>query len=331
MKVAIVTDTWAPDVNGVVRTMAAITAGLTEAGHEPVILSPEQFRTVPCPGYPSIRLAVGAQSALAERIAAVRPDAIHIVTEGPLGIAARSLCLRRRLPFTSAFHTKFPEYLRARAGLPLAWSYAVLRRFHAPSRAVLVAAASIRQELQRRGFSKIVPWSRGVDCTVFRPGLPAAIELPRPVFLYVGRIAIEKNLPGFLDLDLPGSKLVVGDGPLLETMRRRYPQVHFAGARSGEELVRYYAAADAFVLPSVTETYGLVILEALACGIPVAALPVAGPLDVIGNSGTGVLDQDLRAAALAALSVPRGRCRDHATRFGWQASIDQFLGNLAWL
>jgi glycosyltransferase involved in cell wall biosynthesis len=256
------------------------------------------------------------------------PDAIHIATEGPLGLAARAYCLDQDLRFTTAYHTKFPEYLKARFGVPLAWSYAAVRRFHAKSSAVMVATATVRDELAAHGFKRVVAWSRGVDIALFRSGCAPALDLPRPVFLYVGRVAAEKSLPAFLDLDLPGSKLVVGDGHLLPQMKHRYPQVHFAGRQEGEALVRHYASADVFVLPSRTETFGLVLLEALACGLPVAALPVSGPLDVIGDSGVGVLDWDLRAAAMRALAIPRDMCRVYALRFSWRASIQQFLGNL---
>jgi len=318
-------------VNGVVRTMSSICGGLRAADHEPFVISPDLFRTVPCPGYPSIRLAVGAQAGIDRLLSRSRFDAIHLSTEGPLGIAARRFCLGRGLCFTTAFHTRFPEYLQHRFRLPLGWGYAALRRFHAPSSAVMVATETTRRELVARGFVRVVGWTRGVDTELFRPVVPGAVVLPPPVFLYVGRLAVEKNLPAFLDLDLPGSKLVVGDGPLLPALRRRYPQVHFAGARYGAELVRYYAAGDVLVFPSRTETFGLVMLEALACGVPVAAFPAPGPADVIASSGAGVIAEDLRDAALAAAAIPRERCREHALRFGWQASLDQFLGNLAWL
>ncbi|MBV9858631.1 MAG: glycosyltransferase family 1 protein [Alphaproteobacteria bacterium] len=330
MKIVIVTDAWRPQINGVVRTLSAICAGLRDAGHEPLVISPDLFLTIPCPGYPSIRLAVGTRWKLPQLLAMARPDAVHISTEGPLGLAARRYCLRRDFRFTTAFHTRFPEYLRDRIGLSLDWGYGALRRFHAPSAAVMVASASVRAELLGRGFGRVVAWTRGVDTELFRP-VPASVELPRPVFLYVGRLAVEKNLPAFLDLDLPGSKLVVGDGPMLASLRRAYPQVRFVGARHGDELVHYYSAADVLVLPSQTETFGLVILEALACGVPVAAFPAPGPVDVIGSSGCGVLSESLRDAALAALNVPREACREHALQFGWQASVEQFLANIAWL
>jgi glycosyltransferase involved in cell wall biosynthesis len=256
------------------------------------------------------------------------PDAIHIATEGPLGLSARQYCIERELRFTTAYHTKYPEYLRARFGVPPLWTYAAMRRFHRRSSAVLVATETVRRELAARGFERVVPWTRGVDLALFRPGCPPALDLPRPVFLCVGRVATEKGLPAFLDLDLPGSKLVVGDGHLLPEMKRRYPEVRFVGRQEGEALVRHYASADVFVLPSRTETFGLVMLEALACGLPVAALPVPGPLDVIGDSGAGALDWNLRAAAVAALAVPTEICRRHAMRFSWRTSIEQFLSHV---
>jgi glycosyltransferase involved in cell wall biosynthesis len=329
IRIAIISDAWHPQVNGVVRTLSAVQDGLIAVGHQVVVLGPDRFRTVPCPGYSTIRLAIGAGTALGHQVADFAPDAVHIATEGPLGLAARALCLAQSWPFTTAYHTRFPEYLQARCRLPLAWSYAALRRFHAPSNGVMVATETMRRELLARGFDHLVAWTRGVDTALFRPGCEPALALPRPVFLYIGRIAVEKNLPAFLDLDLPGSKLVVGDGPLLAAMRRRYPAVHFAGAQSGEALIGHYAAADVMVMPSRTETFGLVLLEALACGVPVAAFPSAGPSDVIGDSGVGVISEDLGVAARAALALPRNRCREHALRFSWQASIDQFLGHLA--
>lgn len=327
MRFALITDTWKPQVNGVARTLEALQTGLAAAGYEAAPLTPDLFRTVPCPTDPEVRLAIGARRYLARRLEAPAPDAIHIATEGPLGLAARAYCIERKLNFTTAYHTKYPEYLGARFGIPISWTYAALRRFHARSSAVMVATETVRRELAARGFQRVVPWTRGVDVALFRPGCRPAVDLPRPVFLSVGRVAAEKSLPVFLDLDLPGSKLVVGDGHLLAEMKRRYPTVHFAGRQEGEALVRYYASADVFVLPSRTETFGLVLLEALACGVPVAALSVPGPLDVIGDSGGGALDWDLRSAAMAALAIPRRVCRSHARRFSWHASVEQFLGH----
>jgi glycosyltransferase involved in cell wall biosynthesis len=330
-RIAIISDAWHPQVNGVVRTLSAVCDGLAGAGHEPLVFGPDRYRTIPCPGYSTIRLGIGVGRALARQLDEFAPDAIHIATEGPLGLAARAFCLRRGWPFTTAYHTRFPEYVRARCGVPLSWTYAALRWFHAPSKGIMVATETVRRELAARGFDRLVAWTRGVDTAQFRPGCAPAVELPGPIFLYVGRVAVEKNLPGFLDLDLPGSKLVVGDGPSLAAMRRRYPLVHFAGAQSGEALVRHYAAADVMVMPSRTETFGLVMLEALACGVPVAAFPAPGPSDVIGGSGAGIIGDDLTAAALAALAIPRERCLAHAAKYGWQASTEQFLGHLAWL
>jgi glycosyltransferase involved in cell wall biosynthesis len=331
MRIAIVSDAWHPQVNGVVRTLAAIRNGLAAAGHDAAVFGPDRYRTIPCPGYSTIQLAIGAGPSLGRDLTAFGPHALHIATEGPLGLVARGFCLAQGWSFTTAYHTRFPEYLRARCGLPLAWSYAVLRRFHAPSQAVMVATETVRRELAARRFARVVAWTRGVDTALFRPGCKPALALPRPVFLYIGRVAVEKNLPAFLGLDLPGSKLVVGDGPSLPAMQRRYPHVHFAGAQAGEALVRHYAAADVLVMPSRTETFGLVLLEALACGLPVAAFPSAGPSDVIADSGAGVIDEDLGRAARAALSIPGERCVAHARRFSWQASVEQFIGHLAWI
>jgi glycosyltransferase involved in cell wall biosynthesis len=325
---ALVTDAWRPQVNGVARTLAVLQKGLASAGHEAVPLTPDLFRTVPCPTDPEVRLAVAVRSRLARKLEALNPDAIHIATEGPLGIAARRYCIERNLRFTTAYHTKYPEYLRARFCIPMSWTFAALRRFHRRSSAVMVATETVRRELAARGFERVVAWTRGVDIALFRPGCAPAVDLPRPVFLYVGRVAAEKSLPVFLELDLPGSKLVVGDGHLLSEMKRRYPKAYFAGRQEGEALVRHYAAADVFVLPSRTETFGLVLLEALACGVPVAALPVPGPLDVIGNSGVGALDWDLRAAAMAALNISPELCCSYAMRFDWRTSVEEFLSHV---
>ncbi len=298
------------------------------------MVTPDKFRTLACPTYPEIRLALKPGRKLAAMIEAAQPCAIHIATEGPLGWAARRYCRRRKIPFTTAYHTKFPEYIKARFGLPLPITYALMRRFHGASSRVMVATQGIENELAARGFCNISRWSRGVDTQLFRPrpetrqeGGPFA-GLPRPVFLYVGRVAVEKNIETFLALDLPGSKAVVGDGPQLEQMRRRYPGVHFAGAHFGEDLARHYSAADVFVFPSRTDTFGLVLLEALASGLPVAAYPVPGPNDVIGASPAGALDEDLGKAAIRALDIDPALCRAHALDFSWEACTRQFLDNL---
>lgn len=328
MRLALVSDAWAPQVNGVSRTLAVLHSGLAAAGHDVFPLTPDLFHTVPCPSDREVRLAIGAAPRLRRLLETVEPEAIHIATEGPLGSAARRYCIRRGFRFTTAYHTKYPEYLNARFRVPMPWTYAILRRFHRYSSAIMVATETVRRELASNGFERLAPWTRGVDIGLFRPGCEPVIDLPRPVFLCVSRIAAEKNLPAFLELELPGSKLIVGDGHLLPEMRRRYPNVHFAGRQEGEALVRHYASADVFVLPSRTETFGLVLLEALACGLPVAALPVPGPLDVIGDSGVGALDWDLRTAAIAALEIPPQICRSYAERFSWQISVKQFLGHV---
>ncbi|WP_041042259.1 glycosyltransferase family 4 protein [Paramagnetospirillum magnetotacticum] len=334
MRILVVTDAWLPQVNGVVRTLDTLRAELERTGHQVVMVTPDRFRSLPCPTYPEIRLAFKPGRKLAAMIEAAQPCAIHIATEGPLGWAARRYCLRRKIPFTSAYHTKFPEYIKARFGVPLPISYAVMRRFHDASSRVMVATQGIESELAGRGFSNIARWSRGVDTELFRPrpevrGADGPFaHLAGPIFLYVGRVAVEKNIEAFLALDLPGSKAVVGDGPQADEMKRRFPEVHFAGARFGEDLARHYAAADVFVFPSRTDTFGLVLLEALASGLPVAAYPVPGPNDVIGTSPAGVLDEDLGLAAEAALRIDPALCRAHALTFSWEACTLQFLDNL---
>lgn len=329
MRIALVSDAWLPQVNGVVRTLTTVAREVSEMGHEVQPITPDRFRTLPCPTYPEIRLALAPGRVVARLLDEGAPDAIHISTEGPLGVAARRHCLRRGLAFTTAFHTRFPEYLAARFRIPLGLTYAWLRRFHAPSSGIMVATPSIQRELETRGFTGIRRWSRGVDAELFEPEpLVDWPSLPRPIFLTVGRVAVEKNIAAFLELDLPGSKLVVGDGPQLAEMKRRFPGAHFVGRKEGRELARYYAAADAFVFPSLTDTFGLVLLEALASGLPVAAFPVAGPLDVIGGAPVGRLDRDLRRASLDCLALSRAACREHALRFTWRNSAQQFLGNL---
>lgn len=329
MRILLVTDAWAPQVNGVVRTWQRVTAEAGAMGHEVRVVAPDGFRTVPCPTYPEIRLAVFPGRGVRRAFDDFAPDAIHIATEGPLGLAARRLCLKRGLPFTTSYHTKFPEYVSARAPVPVSWGQAAMRWFHAPSAAVLAATPTVRRELAAMGLKNAAAWTRGVDTGLYRPGLDPALDLPGPVFLYVGRVAVEKNIEAFLRLDLPGSKLIVGDGPARARLERTYPGVHFAGMQFGEALARHYAAGDVFVFPSRTDTFGLVMLEAMACGLPVAAYPVAGPLDVVGTSGAGVLDEDLRMAALGALSIPGARARAHAETFSWEACARQWLAALA--
>ncbi|HYM30610.1 MAG TPA: glycosyltransferase family 1 protein [Candidatus Cybelea sp.] len=328
MNVVIVTDAWHPQVNGVVRTLDTIGKELRELGHAIRYVTPDQFAGFACPTYPEIRLCYGVRRKLARMIDAFQPCAIHIATEGPLGFAARRYCTRRRIAFTTAYHTRFPEYVHARFRIPASLTYALLRWFHGRSARVMTATESLRADLAGRGFRNLACWNRGVDIDLFQPRDKAFLRLPRPVFLYVGRVAVEKNIEDFLDLDLPGSKLVVGDGPQLNALRRRFPDAHFVGAMHGEDLARFYAASDVFVFPSRTDTFGLVLLEALASGLPVAAYPVTGPQDVLGSAGVGVLAHNLGEAARRALAIPSDECRRFALQFSWRASAEQFLRNL---
>ncbi len=328
MNILIITDAWYPQVNGVVRTLSKVREELEDMGHTVAVIGPDQFRTVPLPSYPEIRVAVFAGRRLPRLIDAIKPDAIHIATEGPLGHAARRYCLRRNRPFTTAYHTRFPEYVRDRAPIPLSWSYAFVRRFHRHSEAVMVATPSIETMLRQRGFTNLRRWTRGVDTKLFHPRDKGFLTDARPISMYVGRVAVEKNLDAFLGLDLPGTKYVVGDGPQMADFRLRYPDVRFVGSRHGEDLARYFAAADVFVFPSRTDTFGLVLLEALASGVPVAAYPVPGPMDVVGDVDVACLKDDLREAVLGALTIPAERCRAYALQFSWRASAEQFLRNL---
>ena len=329
VKILIVSDAWKPQVNGVVRTLVTVREELVAMGHTVEVVGPDRFLTIPAPSEPDVRLAVFPGRRLRRIIDAFAPDAIHISTEGPLGLAARRLCLRRGWPFTTAFHTRFPEYLKARLGVPERMTWALMRRFHRPSAAVLTATASLRDELVAKGFANVAAWTRGVDLGLFRPRERGLLNLPRPVFLYVGRVAVEKNIEAFLALDLPGAKVVVGDGPQRASLEKRFPEAHFLGAKFGDDLARAYAEADVFVFPSLTDTFGLVIVEALACGTPVAAFPVTGPKDVIDGAPVGVLDHDLGAAALAALGIDREACRRFAEGFSWRRSAEMLLERLA--
>ena len=333
MRVCIVTDAWSPQVNGVVRTLTETRRELRRMGHTVRMITPLLFPTLPCPTYPEIRLSILPARKMARLIGRFRPHALHIATEGPLGWAARAYALKHGLPFTTAYHTRFPEYIEARSGIPLSWSYTVMRRFHGRAARVMVPTEVVRRDLEAVGFGNVVLWSRGVDIGIFNP-TPAGdnprsfLKETRPIFLYVGRVAIEKNVEAFLELDLPGTKWVVGEGPALAELKRKYPQAYFAGVFPQRELARYYAAADVFVFPSKTDTFGLVLLEALACGLPVAAYPVTGPVDVIGGSGAGALDTDLRAACLRALDIPRATARAHALCFSWAEAARQFAEHL---
>lgn len=331
-RVLIVSDAWRPQVNGVVRTLSTLLEELRALGVVAEVIGPDRFRTLPCPTYPDIRLSVLPRRRLGQMMQAFAPDALHIATEGPLGIAARKLARGNGWIFTTAFHTRFPEYLAARTRFPTRLSYAWLRHFHNAGQGLMVATESLRQELAARGFTHLRAWSRGVDLAQFKPVPRDAWEgLPRPIFLYVGRVAVEKNIAAFLELDLPGSKVVVGDGPQLESLKRRFPAVHFDGARHGESLSRAYAGADVMVFPSLTDTFGLVLLESLACGTPVAAFPATGPKDVLvpGGPAVGCVHADLRHAALQALAHgQRDLCRDYAETFSWRACAERFVANL---
>jgi len=328
MKVLIVTDAWHPQINGVVRSLTEIGKQAEPFGFAVEYLTPENYPTVAMPGYPEIRLALPTPAQIAQEIERRVPDFIHVATEGPLGILARRYCMKRGRKFTTSYHTRFPEYLSARLPVPTWPIAAMLRRFHSTAAATMISTETLAQELAAQGYGNLLRWSRGVDAELFHPGKAQRLALPRPRFLYAGRVAVEKNLDAFLSLDLPGTKLIAGDGPARAALEQRYPAARFLGALQGEALAEVFASADAFVFPSLTDTFGVVLLEALAFGVPVAAFPVAGPRDVIGISKTGVLDRDLRRAATAALAIPRDRCRKYAMQFTWRESARQFFSNI---
>lgn len=329
-RILIVTDAWTPQVNGVVRTLRTIAEEMRAMGKTVEVVGPDRFSTIPCPSYPEIRLALFASRRLTHIIDDFAPDALHIATEGPLGLAAQKYARKRGIAFTTAFHTRFAEYLAARTRIPTPITYAWLRKFHGKGSGVMVATQSLRDELTARGFRNVRPWSRGVDLQAFHPEPKENWNLPHPIFAYVGRVAVEKNLRAFLDLKLPGSKLVVGDGPQRKKLEREYPDTFFAGARFGPALSAAYAGADVFVFPSKTDTFGLVVLEALAAGVPVAAYNVTGPKDILGDSPipVGALSDNLQQAALAALQIDRAACRPHAETYSWTACAQRFLDNL---
>ena len=328
MNIVIVTDAWYPQINGVVRTITLTCEELVRLGHTVDVIGPDAFRTIPCPTYPEIRLSLFPGAKLRARLEALQPDAVHISTEGPLGFAARAWCLKKGFPFTTSFHTQFPEYVKLRTGIPLALGYRFMRWFHGPAATVMVATRTLHERLVKWGFRNLGMWSRGVDTKLFRPRAEKLLKEPRPIFMYLGRVAVEKNIEAFLKLELSGTKYVVGGGPDLEMLKRKYPAVRFTGFKTGEELARHLASADVFVFPSRTDTFGLVLIEALACGVPVAAFPVQGPIDIVTNGVTGFLSEDLREAVLHALGLDPGRCRHEALKYTWEACTRQFLGHL---
>jgi glycosyltransferase involved in cell wall biosynthesis len=327
MRILVATDAWHPQVNGVVRTYERLALELEALDVELSVLAPHEFRNVPCPTYPEIRLAVPGWALVARRFQSEKPDAVHIATEGPIGWMVRRYCRARAIPFTTSFHTRFPEYLAERFAMPTGWTTAVLRRFHNAGHGLMAATPSLARELEAQGFERVMPWTRGVDTGLFRPR-PVRHFGADPVFIYVGRIAAEKNIEAFLELDLPGRKVVVGGGPQLAELQARYPDVLFTGKKTGEALAECYASADVFVFPSRTDTFGMVLLEAMASGLPVAALPVTGPVDIVTPGETGVLADDLRAAALGALRLDRAQVRARAAEFGWDHAARLFLANV---
>jgi len=331
MRIALATDAWAPQTNGVVTTLRATAETLTALGHEVRVISPQGLRCIPCPSYPEIRLAVWPGNYVARELQAFGPHAIHIATEGTLGLAVRRYCRARRVPFTTSYHTRYPEYVRARWPIPLAVSYAYMRRFHSAAARTFVASGTLKDELGTHGFANLHLWRRGVDLKRFRPQPPhpELAQLPRPIMAYAGRLAIEKNIDAFLRLDVPGTKVVIGDGPERGALMARHPHALFTGYRYGEELARTLASADVLVFPSLTDTFGIAMIEALACGVPVAAFPVPGPIDVLEPGVTGIVHQDLAVAIGEALRLDRQRCAERAAKFTWEAATAQFLAGLA--
>lgn len=334
-RICIVSDAWTPQVNGVVRTLQSLRRELRHRGHKIYMLTPNLFKTIPCPTYPEIPLAINTAGRVAAILKRWKLDAIHIATEGPIGWAARRWCIKNNFPFTTAYHTAFPEYIAARSPLPAGLFYPIFRKFHTPSAGVLVATPTVQKILKARGFKHIVPWTRGVDTDLFTPDCRLANDYPKPVQLYVGRVAVEKNIKAFLETNVPGTKLVIGDGPALQHLQTQYPDVHFLGPKFGKDLAAAYASADVFVFPSKTDTFGLVMIEALATGTPVAAYPVQGPVDVLGHDGTGpfsdwrtsiaVLDENLETAIQAATQLDRSACAQFAKNYCWSTVATQFL------
>jgi glycosyltransferase involved in cell wall biosynthesis len=327
-RIVIVTDAWQPQTNGVVRTLNTTRNMLVSQGHHVHVIEPNQFHSFPCPTYPEIRLSWRPAQSVASQLRALKPNAVHIATEGPLGLAARRFCLNHNWPYTTSYHTQFPEYVRARFPIPLQWSYAWLRRFHGKAKRTMVATPSMQSLLESRGFNNIARWSRGVDVQLFQPR-ESILDLPRPISVYVGRVAVEKNIEDFLKLKIPGTKVVIGDGPERAQLQATYPDVRFVGYKFGEELAEHVASCDVMVFPSRTDTFGLVLIEAMACGVPIAAYPVTGPIDVVKQGVTGCLSEDLQSATLEALKMNRAACREHALNYTWERATSQFFSNLA--
>ncbi len=324
MRIALVTDAWLPQVNGVVTTLGHVVRQLEAMGDEVLVINPQSFHTYPMPRYPEIRLAWFPGRKVRRLLREFDPDAIHIATEGPLGMAARLHCGRRRIAFNTSYHTQFPQYLEKYAWIPAGWTYRVMRWFHGRANATLVPTANVKHELDERGFTNVLVWTRGVQTDLFKPGDKSFLPGERPICLYVGRVATEKNIEAFLEADVPGTKYIVGDGPARASLERKYPDAHFVGVKKGEDLAKHYAAADVFVFPSRTDTFGVVMLEAMACGVPVAAYPVTGPIDVVSPGVSGALDEDLSAAIRAALKIDPQSCRDYAQGFSWKRCAEIF-------
>lgn len=328
MRIAIITDAWYPQVSGVITTLNKTIETLGEWGHEIQVISPDLFSTIPCPTYPEIALALFPYKNIKDQLDIFSPQAIHIATEGPLGWSARRYCRKRKLPFTTSYHTRFPEYIRMRAFVPLSLSYKVVRSFHNAAKRTMVATNELRRELRQKGFTNLCLWSRGVDTKIFKPRDKSFLPGERPISIYVGRVAVEKSIEDYLQLQIPGTKYVVGDGPQLEKLKQKYPEVHFTGYKKGVELARHIASADVFVFPSKSDTFGNVMLEAMSAGVPVAAYKVTGPMQVVQNGITGCLSDNLAKAVSDALQMDSAKCRKYAHNFSWESCTRQFFSNL---